>query len=115
MITIKTWPDLRAAIEAHPAREILVAHADRLEEFGDQPLADLCEFILVEPTDHLADLEARLSMSLHPPPWEYVDSVGGWFEFVVVTGQAGEGFVVLIEDRPDNDQTLLNLCRAHAD
>lgn len=115
MITITAWPDLMAAIESHPAREILGAHAERLEEFGDQPLAELCEFILVEPTDSLAALETKLGRALHPPPWEYVDSLGGWFEVVVVTGQAGEGFVVLIEDRPDNDQTLLNLCRAHAD
>ncbi len=109
MITIKTWPDLRAAIETHPAREILVAHADRLEEFGDQLLAELCEFILVEPTDTIADLETKLGRALDPPPWEYVDRSDGWYELVLVTGDDGFGYVVLIEDRP---QVLLAYCKS---
>ena len=108
MITIKTWPDLRAAIETHPAREILSAHAGRLEEFGDQPLAELCEFILVEPTDTIADLETKLGRALHPPPWEYVDRSNGWYELVLVTGDDGFGYVVLVEDRP---QALLDYCK----
>lgn len=108
MITIKTWPDLRAAIETHPAREILSAHAGSLEEFGDQPLEELCEFILVEPTDTLADLEAKLGRTLHPPPWEYVERLDGWYELVLVTGDNGFGYVVLIEDRP---QALLDYCK----
>ena len=108
MIIIKTWPDLRAATKTHPAREILVAHAGRLEEFGDQPLAELCEFILVEPTDTIADLETKLGRALHPPPWEYVDRSNGWYELVLVTGDDGSGAVVLIEDRP---QALLDYCK----
>lgn len=108
MITIKTWPDLRAVIETHPAREVLSAHAGRLEEFGDQPLAELCEFILVEPTDTLVHLETKLSRALHPPPWEYVERLDGWYELVLVTGDDGFGFVVLV---PDGNQALLDYCK----
>ena len=108
MLTITTWSDLRAAIENHPATMLLQAHAERLEEFGDQPLSELCEFALVEPSDTLADLATRLGRALHPPPWEYVDRSNGWYELVLVTGDDGFGYVVLVEDRP---QALLDYCK----
>lgn len=60
MLSITTWSNLRAAIESHPAATILQAHADRQAEFADQPLGELCEFLLVEPTDTLADLATKL-------------------------------------------------------
>ena len=107
MIIISKWPDLRAAIATHPAGEILSDHGSRLEEFADQPLGELCEFILVEPTDTLADLAKTLGRALHPPPWEYVEKSNGWYELVLVTGDDGFGFVVLI---PDGNQTLLGYC-----
>lgn len=112
MITITTWPDLRAAIELHRAGAILSAHADRFQEFDDQPLADLCEFIIVEPGDRFADLQAKLGRSLDPPPWEYADRSGGFYELVLITGDDGFGFVVLVEDRPETDPALLDHCRA---
>lgn len=107
MLSITTWSDLRAAIKNHPATPILQAHAERLEEFGDQPLGELCEFILVEPTDTLADLATRLGRALHPPPWEYVERSNGWYELVLVTGDDGFGFVVLV---PEGNQSLLDYC-----
>lgn len=112
MLTITTWPDLGAALESGPAAKILRSHAERLREFGDMPLSDLCEFIIIEPTDRLADLERRLDRSLHPPPWEYVDQTDGWYELVLVTGDDGFGYVVLVEDRSDHDKDLLTYCRA---
>ena len=114
MLTITTWPNLRAAIETHPAKEILRAHAGRLEEFGDQPLREFCEFVLVERTDALTDLEAKLGRALHPPPWEYVDLTDGWYELVLVTGDDGFGYVVLVEDQPNGNQALLDYCRSLA-
>ena len=107
MISITTWSDLRAAIENHPATTILRAHAERLEEFADQPLGELCEFILVEPTDTLADLATTLGRTLHPPPWEYVERRNGWYELVLVTVDTGFGFVVLI---PEGNRALLDYC-----
>ena len=112
MLIINTWPDLRAAMESCPAAGRLQPHAERLQEFDDQPLSDLCEFIIIEPTDRLADLERKLHRPLHPPPWEYVDQTDGWYELVLVTGDDGFGYVVLVEDRSDQDQDLLSYCRA---
>jgi|31_taG_2_1085359.scaffolds.fasta_scaffold01297_6 hypothetical protein len=114
MITINNWPELKSAIKTHPAREILSAHADRLEEFDDQPLSDLCEIVLIERTDTLTDLATKLGRALHPPPWEYVDLTDGWYELVLVTGDDGFGYVVLLEDRSRGNQALLDYCRALA-
>ena len=110
MLSITTWSDLRTAIENHPATTILQAHAERLEEFGDQPLGELCEFILAEHTDTLEDLATKLGRALHPPPWEFVDRSGGWYELVLVTGDDGFGFVVLVEDHADGNQALRDYC-----
>ena len=114
IITITTWPKLRAAIDTHPAREILRAHAGRLEEFDDQPLSELCEIVLVERTDTLTDLATKLGRALHPPPWEYVDLTAGWYELVLVTGDDGFGYVVIVEDQPNANQALLDYCRSLA-
>lgn len=114
MITIKTWPDLRDAIETHPARDILSAHAARLEEFEDQPLSELCEVIIVEPADTLTDLERKFGRALYPPPWEYVELSDGWYEFVLILSDDGFGYVLLVEDRPDGNPALLDYCLALA-
>ena len=114
MFTITTWPELRAAIETHPARKILGSHADRLEEFDDQPLSELCQIVLVERTDTLTDLETKMGRALHPPLWEYVERTDGWYEFVLIISDDGFGYVLLVEDRPDGNQALLDYCRALA-
>lgn len=114
MITIRTWPDLRGAIETHPAREILGTHADRLEEFDDQPLNELCEVIILDPADTLSGLERKLGRALNPPPWEYVQLTDGWYEFVLIISDDGFGYVFLVEDRTDGNQALLDYCRALA-
>ena len=111
MITIATWFELRAAIERHPATAILRTHLDGLEEFEDQPLNELCEFIFAEPTDSINDLERRLGRALRPPPWEYADQTDGWYELVLVTGDDGSGYVVLVEDQPDSCSELVAYCK----
>ena len=112
MRTITTWADLKSAIITERAGTHLSAHHDRLIEFNDRPLSELCVFVIVEPTDRLDDLQTRLNRPLHPPPWEYAELTNGWFELVLITGDDGFGFVVLVEDHPGNDGELLAYCRA---
>ena len=111
MKSIETWSVLRATAETHPAGLILRAHAERLEEFEDQPLNELSEFILTEPADRISELEIKLGRALYPPPWEYVEYTDGWYELVLVTSDDGYGSVVLVEDRPDGNQALLDYCK----
>ena len=108
MKIIDTWDELRS----DDSQPILAAHAERLAEFEDQPLAELCEFLIIERGDCSESLESKLGQSLQPPPWEYVELVGGWYELVLVTGDDGFGFVVLIEDRPDGNLAMLAYCRS---
>jgi len=99
MLTLTTW----AALEAVPFAHALLA--DRLADFRDLPLSDLCTVLVVEPGDTLADL----GPALEP---EYVAHHTGWYELVTVDSDDGFGRVVLVPDRPDIDAAILNLCRA---
>lgn len=110
MTTIDTWEGLGAALAADfpsPVKHILTATRDRLEEFADQPLNTLCTILILEVGD-------RLDPSLDPALAEYIAETDGWYELVFVTGDDGQGLVVLVEDRPEGNRELLDHCRANA-
>jgi hypothetical protein len=116
MTRIDTWEQLAKALASplpRPAKAVLSATCDRLEEFRDQPLGELCVILILQPPDTLAALEQALGFPFEPTQAEYIDHHDGWFELVFVTSDDGNGFVVLLEDHPDTDQTLLAACRAH--
>jgi hypothetical protein len=116
MMKIDTWHGLQAALALplHPAaKEVLAATAERLTEYNDQPLGELCTILILQPPDTLAALEQALGFPFEPTQAEYIDHHDGWYELVFVTGDDGSGFVVLLEDHPDADQALLAACRAH--
>jgi hypothetical protein len=111
MNIIRTWEELAKALASphHPAvHQILTDTRDRLEEFNDQPLSELCTILLLQPPDTLAALEQALGFPFEPTQAEYISRTDGWWELVFVTGDDGFGFVVLIEDRPDADRALLS-------
>ena len=110
MRTITTWAGLHSEIETGAANN-LAALRDRLSDFSDQPLNELCQVLIVEPGDRLPDLERQLQHTLHPASWEYVDRSGGWFELVLVTGEDGFGHVVLVPDAAAVDPEILEYCR----
>lgn len=111
MITIDTWHGLETALASSlppAALSVLNNTAARLEDYRDQPLSELCTILILEPPDRLVEL----GFPFEPTQAEYIDHHDGWYELVFVTGDDGNGFVVLVEDHPDGDQTLLDLCRA---
>ncbi|MXO52372.1 hypothetical protein GRI42_13760 [Erythrobacter gaetbuli] len=111
MRTITTWAGLHSEIETGAANN-LAALRDRLSGSSDQPLNELCLVVLVELGDRFSDIEGVLQHTLHPPPWEYVDCAGGWFELVLVTGDDGFGYVVLVPDQAAIDPEILEYCRS---
>lgn len=111
MQIVKSWVAFTEAIRVNPAASHLRQHFKRLCEFADQPLDSLCTFIIVEPGDRLVALQSQLRRPLHPPPWEYVDCAGGWFELVLVTGDNGFGHVVLVPHEAAIDPEILEYCR----
>jgi hypothetical protein len=56
MIILTTWE----ALEAVPFAQALLE--DRLADFRDQPLDELCKVLIVEPGDTLADLGPALEV-----------------------------------------------------
>ncbi|MXP47440.1 hypothetical protein GRI43_08605 [Altererythrobacter luteolus] len=105
MTTIDTWEGLQAVLASslHPAaKAVISATRDRLADFNDQPLAELCTILILEPDDRL-----------DPTSAEYIAYSDGWFELVFILSDDGQGQVVLVEDRPDGDQALLDHCRSH--
>lgn len=106
MTTINTWEGLGAALASNlpaPVKQILRATRDRLEEFSDQPLSTLCTILILDTGE-----------ALDPDGAEYIAATDGWYELVFVTGDDGQGLVVLVEDRPDGNRKLLDHCRANA-
>jgi hypothetical protein len=111
MIKLDTWEGLRSALAStlHPAaNQVLAATAERLAEYNDQLLGELCTILILQPPDTLAALEQALGFPFEPTQAEYISCTDGWWELVFVTGDDGFGFVVLIEDRPDADRALLS-------
>lgn len=116
MNIIRTWEELAKALATPPypaVHQILKDTRDRLEEFRDQPLSELCTIIILERTDRLVALESELGFPFDPALAEYVDHHDGWIELAFVTSDDGFGFVILFEDHPDADQALLSACRAY--
>lgn len=106
MTTIDTWEGLGAALAAdlpRPLKQILTATRDRLAEFADQPLNTLCTILILDAGD-----------PFDPEGAEYIAETDGWYELVLVTGDDGQGLVVLVEDLPEGNRELLDHCRANA-
>jgi hypothetical protein len=107
MMKIDTWQGLATALASplDPAvQQVLTDTRDRLADFNDQPLSELCSILILEPDDRL---------ELDPTSAEYIAYADGWFELVFVLSDDGWGTVAIVEDRPDGDQTLLDHCRAN--
>lgn len=95
MITLTTWE----ALEAYPHAHTVLS--ERLVDFRDLPLSDLCRVQILEPGDALPDLL-----------WEYVKHDGGWYELTAIESDDGFGLVVFVPDQPDIDPDVLAFCRA---
>lgn len=95
----------------------------------DYRYEELGEFLLIEPGDTVADLEAqgRIWVTTGPfnaacygdagysPSFECLEEhAGHCFEMVHILNDSGYGVIVIVPDRPDIDQELLRFCRGYA-
>ena len=91
-------------------RRLLLLRRDQLG--GD--VDDIARFIVVEPPDSAADVEAAIGFPLlldGLPAWEWSERHDGWIEVVFVFGEAAD--VLLVPDRDDLDPTLTALMLDH--
>ena len=107
-------------------RMLLLKRLDMLSEFSDFDLSELAHFVIVEPGDTLATIEAELGFSpfvnfvdgaRYPDPaftksWEWLIDHGPWFEVVFATSDSGFGINLLVPNRPDVNPMLLALLKS---
>lgn len=101
----------------------------RLSSGRAKGLADMTHFVVVQPGDVEADIVAEIGWSplVNPidgcrygeqgfvAPWNWLQRHNGdWFEMNVTVGNSGFAFILLIEDAPDTDPGLMELCHAYA-
>lgn len=118
MYIIRTWPELADWLE-QPAdvdiAALLRLLRDQLIDCGD--LTEIGTFVIVEPGDTLADIEATLGISIiidGTPTWEWVMRHGSIFEAPIILSDDGFGHVLIVPDADGIDPRLLALCRDHA-
>ena len=108
-------------------KQLLLKRLDMLSEFSDFDLSELAHFVIVEPGDTLATIEAELSFSpfvnfvdgarypdpAFTPSWEWLIDHGKWFELVFALSDSGFGINLLVPNRPDVNPMLLALLKAY--
>lgn len=79
---------------------------------GEYELGDLVQFIVVEPSDAVVQIEAAAGYPVvTSPAFEWVADHGGWYEAVTILSDDGFGVVLLVPDCEGVDRTLLSLLR----
>ncbi|KTR84461.1 hypothetical protein NS277_04750 [Novosphingobium barchaimii] len=95
-------------------RELLRQRCDQLlaDTGGDYDLGDLAEFLVVEPHDAVADVEAAAGYPVvTKPAFEWVADHGGWYEAVTILSDDGFGIVLFVPHSDGVDPSLLALLR----
>jgi hypothetical protein len=93
----------------HLRRDQLLADTDR-----EYDLAELVHFVVVEPGDTIAEVEAAAGYPvITTAAFEWVAKHGGWFEAVAILSDDGFGVVLIVEDSERSDPVLLALLRSH--
>lgn len=121
MIVIRTAEEMACALDAPLDPELkhcLQAHWERLAEYDDYTLDELALFAIVEPGNTLADIASTLGMrlvaegdfALTP---ELIEQHADWIEATFILSDDGYGLILLVEDSPATDPTLLAACLKH--
>ena len=131
MITIYNCADMARVLSGPIDPDLKTILLDRLAllypEFSDWDLADLAQFVVVEPGDTIEAIESELSCSPyvnrvdrvrypHPafePSWEFCIARKGYYDLTFALSDAGPGLCVLVPDRDDTEPQLLELIRAY--
>jgi hypothetical protein len=126
MLTIDSSADMARALASPIADDLRRLLALRRGQVAGE-LAEVARFVVIQPGDTIADVEATLGfspttdldgVSAHDPgflPWhEWSERHLGWTELVFVLSDEGPAQVLLVPDSEDIDPILLALCHDHA-
>ncbi|MBB3909727.1 hypothetical protein [Sphingomonas desiccabilis] len=105
---------------------LLTTRRDQLN--GSDDLGETARFLVVEPRDSLAEVEAAIGFPLVTdiadgiclddpdtvPSWEWAEHhEGGWIELAFIFSDDGAADVLLVNDREGGDPDLIDLLRHH--
>ena len=127
MLSLSDAASIDAALTTQLDPRLRVMIEQRLASARDNGLADMTHIVVVQAGDTEADIVAEIGWSplVNPidgrrfgepgfvAPWDWLQRHAGWHEMVVTVGNSGFAFILFIEDAPDTDPELLELCRAH--
>ncbi|MEH6790821.1 hypothetical protein [Parasphingorhabdus sp.] len=130
MISLRTAAAVKSTIELladNQLRSLLTERFDQLTNTWEGiDLSDLTHFLIIQPGDTTADAEhergwsllvnpvdgARFGDPAFTPSWEWIEDHGGWFEAVFIMSDDGFGITLFVQDHPETDAELLDLCRS---
>lgn len=117
MLKIADMTALARALDSPIHSTLKVLLRQRCEQLladtgGEYDLADLGQFLVVEPDDTVAELEATAGYPIvTAPAFEWVADHGGWYEAVTILADDGFGIVLFVPDIDGIDRSLLALIR----
>lgn len=119
MLVIRTAEDLARALalSLEPVvKERLAAHRDHLLDYPDYAFEELGLFIIVQPDDHLDDLNGVTSAALTAGALfavepERVARHDDWLEVLFIVSDDGFGVVLFVPLKEELDSTLLDACQ----
>ncbi|WP_288806026.1 hypothetical protein [uncultured Novosphingobium sp.] len=116
MIMIRTYAalsDASAVLEGNEVHALLEAHRERLADYADYDLTELCAFAIVWPGDTLNTIEEELGRSLTDDDGtfiqapEIVQKHTDWFEVAFILSDDGFGLIVFVPIDSDTDARLM--------
>ncbi|MEH6790475.1 hypothetical protein [Parasphingorhabdus sp.] len=130
MITLRTATAVKSTISLLADNQLRALLSERFDQLTSAwegiDLSDLTHFLIIQPGDTTADAEHELGWSLlvnpvdgarfgdpaFTPSWEWIEDHGGWFEAVFIMSDDGFGITLFVQDHPETDAELLDLCRS---
>lgn len=107
-------------LDSGEIRRLIEARIADLTESGEYRLEELVYFVVVEPGDTTAALEAHLGRTVLItnatgvyPSWEVLEEHPSCYEMVIVLNDEGAGVEVFIP-KEGTDDNLLRMCRRYA-
>ena len=127
MLSLPDRASVEHAIASVDDRYLAGLLATRLTLSVANAVADITHYLVVHAGDEEDVIIAAAGFSplVHPidqcrfpdpgfhPWWDWLGDVGGWYEMVVAVGDTGFAFVLLIENKPEADAVMLELCRTY--
>lgn len=120
MRIISNGTDLAAKLASAvdpPLNALLIGRRDQLltDTYHEYEIGELVRWVLVDPGDTLAAIEAAVGRSIdHDPPWEWVMRHGRLYEATIVLSDDGYGVILIVPDEEGIDPTLISHLRNEA-